>query len=67
MWWCFLFYYRVILEMQESCALKYLEHQKTEIIFLNDTNSFKKTNEIKIENFRILGDLLSKSYYGKII
>ena len=41
--------------------------QKTEIIYINDTNSFKNPSEIKIENFRILGDLLSHSYYGKII
>ena len=41
--------------------------QKTEIIYINDNNSFKNQNEIKIENFRILGDLLSHSYYGKII
>ena len=34
--------------------------QKTEIIFLNDVNSFKKVNQIKIENFRILGYLLNK-------
>ena len=44
-----------------------MKAQKTEIIFLNDTNSFKNPNEIKIENFRILGDLLSESYFGKII
>ena len=52
---------------QKGGLVSVMKAQKTEIIFLNDTNSFKKTNEIKIENFRILGDLLSKSYYGKII
>ena len=52
---------------QKDDLVSVMKAQKTEIIFLNDMNSFKNPNEIKIENFRILGNLLSKSYYGKII
>ena len=52
---------------QKDDLVSVMKAQKTEIIFLNDMNSFKNPNEIRIENFRILGDLLSKSYYGKII
>ena len=51
---------------QKDDLVSVMKAQKTEIIFLNDMNSFKNPNEIKIENFRILGDLLSKSYYGKL-
>ena len=52
---------------QKEDLVSVMKAQKTEIIFLNDVNSFKKVNQIKIENFRILGYLLNNSYYGKIL
>lgn len=52
---------------QKDDLVSVMKAQKTEIIFLNDTNNFKSPNQIKIENFRILGPLLNNSYYGKIL
>ena len=45
-----------------------MKAQKTEIVFLNENSIdlLQHLQELKIENFRILGNLL-KSYYGKIL
>ena len=45
-----------------------MKAQKTEIIFLNENSIdiLEHLSELKIENFRILGNLL-KSYYGDIL
>ena len=44
-----------------------MKAQKTEIVFLNENSMdlLKNLQDLKIENFRFLGNLL-KSYYGKI-
>ena len=43
-----------------------MKAQKTEIVFLNENSDLlKHLQDLKIENFRFLGNLL-KSYYGKI-
>ena len=44
-----------------------MKAQQSEIIFLNEKGSgfFEHLKDIKIENFRVLGDLI-KSYYGQI-
>ena len=51
---------------QNQSLISVMKAQKTELVFLNDTNSFKEPNKIKIENFRILGSLIDKSFYGKL-
>ena len=51
---------------QNLNIISVMKAQKTELVFLNDTNSFKEPNKIKIENFRILGSLINKSFYGKL-
>jgi len=51
---------------QNQSLISVMKAQKTELVFLNDTNSFKEQNKIKIENFRILGSLIDKSFYGKL-
>ena len=45
-----------------------MEAQKTEIVFLKENNIdlLKHLQELKIENFRILGNLIT-SYYGQIL
>lgn len=51
---------------QNQDLISVMKAQRTELVFLNDTNSFKEPNKIKIENFRILGSLINKSFYGKL-
>ena len=52
-------------QQKKNGVISIMNTQKTEIVFLNDSNSFSKIKELKIENFRILGSLIN-SYYGKI-
>ena len=51
---------------QNLNIISVMKAQKTELVFLNDTNSFKDPSKIKIENFRILGSLINKSFYGSL-
>ena len=51
---------------QKNDLITVMKAQKTEIVYLNDSNDFKNLKEIKIENFRILGSIINNSYYGEI-
>ena len=52
-------------QQKKNDVISVMNTQKTEIVFLNENNSFNNLKELKIENFRILGSLIN-SYYGKI-
>ena len=51
---------------QNNDLISVMKAQKTELVFLNDINSFKEPSQIRIENFRILGSLINNSFYGKL-